>query len=134
MVINQNPYGVEKCTVSLPEKTAFDMLSLGVAFVDKLIRIDSLSDRFEKNFERIVSPYYGKTIEGSNEELYALFKTIEDDIVGEFVIPIVNDCAVMIYFGALSKKAQGLGISSEELNKYISNQGDVRALAVRRSL
>ena len=28
MVINQNPYGVEKCTVSLPEKTAFDMLSL----------------------------------------------------------------------------------------------------------
>ena len=106
----------------------FDMLSLGIAFIDKLIRIDKLSDKFEENFERIVSPYYGKTIEGSNEELYALFKTIENDIVGEFTIPIVNDCAVMIYFGMLRKKAQGLGISPEELNKYISNQGDVKSV------
>ena len=126
----ENMMGVKSGTDDFKrvKMNAFDMLSLGVAFVDKLIRIDSLSDRFEKNFERIVSPYYGKTIEGSNEELYALFKNIEDDIVGEFAIPIVNDCAVMIYFGALRKKAQSLGISPEELNKYISNQGDVKSV------
>ncbi len=106
----------------------FDMLSLGVAFLDKLRRIDFLSDRFEENFNRIVKPYYGREISGSNDELYRLFKTIENDIVKEFAVPIVNDCAVMIYFGILREKAKKLGISPEDLNKYISNRGDVKSV------
>ena len=106
----------------------FDMLSLGVAFLDKLRRIDLLSDRFEENFNRIVKPHYGREISGNNDELYELFKTIENDIVKEFAVPIVNDCAVMIYFGMLRERAKKLGISPEELNKYISNQGDVKSV------
>ena len=106
----------------------FDMLSLGVAFLDKLHRIDALSDRFEENFNRIVKPYYCREISGSNDELYRIFKTIENDIVKEFAVPIVNDCAVMIYFGMLRERAKRLGISPEELNKYISNQGDVKSV------
>lgn len=106
----------------------FDMLSLGVAFIDKLRRIDYLSDRFEENFERIVKPFYCREISGSNEELYNIFKTIENDIVKEFTVPIVNDCAVMIYFGLLREKAKKMGISPEELNQYISNKGDVKSV------
>ena len=34
----------------------------------------------------------------------------------------------MIYFGMLREKAKKLGISPEELNKYISNQGDVKSV------
>ncbi len=106
----------------------FDMLSLAVSFVDKLRRIDQLSKEFEENFDKIVKPYYCKEINGTNEELFRLFKKIEKDIVKEFAVPIVNDCAVMIYFGMLKEKAKKLGISHEELNKYISNQGDVKSV------
>lgn len=126
----ENMMGVKSGTDDFKrvKMNVFDMLSLGVAFLDKLRRIDYLSDRFEENFNRIVKPYYGMEISGSNQELYELFKTIENDIVKEFAVPIVNDCAVMIYFGMLREKAKKLGISPEELNKYISNQGDVKSV------
>ncbi|MBE6635564.1 MAG: hypothetical protein E7617_05125 [Ruminococcaceae bacterium] len=126
----ENMMGVKSGTNDFKrvKMNAFDMLSLGVAFLDKLRRIDFLSDRFEENFNRIVKPYYGREISGSNDELYRLFKTIENDIVKEFAVPIVNDCAVMIYFGILREKAKKIGISPEELNKYISNQGDVKSV------
>ena len=126
----ENMMGVKSGTDDFKrvKMNVFDMLSLGVAFLDKLRRIDFLSDRFEENFNRIVKPYYGMKISGSNHELYELFKSIENDIVKEFAVPIVNDCAVMIYFGMLREKAKKLGISPEELNKYISNQGDVKSV------
>lgn len=126
----ENMMGVKSGTDDFKrvKMNVFDMLSLGVSFLDKLRRIDFLSDRFEENFNRIVKPYYGMDISGSNHELYELFKTIENDIVKEFAVPIVNDCAVMIYFGMLREKAKKLGISPEELNKYISNQGDVKSV------
>lgn len=106
----------------------WDMAKIGVIFVSKLIRIKTLSERFEKRFDEIVSPYYGREISGSNEELLKLFTTIEKDIVPEFVVPIINDCAVMIYFGRLKDKARKLGISNEALNCYISNQGAVKSV------
>lgn len=126
----ENMMGVKSGTDDFKrvKMNAFDMISLGAAFLDKLRRIDFLSDRFEENFNRIVKPYYGMEISGSNHELYELFKTIENDIVKEFAVPIVNDCAVMIYFGMLREKAKKLGISPEELNKYISNQGNVKSV------
>ena len=83
-----------------------DMLKIGGALLSRLIRIDAISARFEQRFNEIVLPYYGKPILGSNEELYQLFCTIEGKIVKEFVVPIVNDCAVMIYFGRLREKAE----------------------------
>ncbi len=126
----ENMMGVKSSTDDFKrvKMNIFDMLSLGGAFIDKLRRIDYLSDRFEENFNRIIKPYYGREISGSNDELYGLFKTIENDIVKEFAVPIVNDCAVMIYFGMLRQKAKRLGISPEELNQYISNQGDVKSV------
>ena len=111
-----------------------DMLKLGVLLVQKLRNIDELSDNFERNFQRIVQPYYGKKIEGKNEELYALFKQIEKDIVKEFAIPVVNDCGVMIYFGMLKERAKKCGVSTEELNTYISNQGEVKSAGSAKDL
>ncbi|MBQ2704886.1 MAG: hypothetical protein IJF58_05005 [Clostridia bacterium] len=105
-----------------------DMIKIVVALAGKLIKIDAISDRFEKRFDQIVLPYYGRTISGSNEELYELFCTIESKVVKEFVVPIINDCAVMIYFGMLREKAKKLNISKETLNKYISNHGNVKSV------
>lgn len=113
---------------------AWDMLKLGGLFVQKLLKIDELSNKFEHNFERIVAPYYGKEIHGTNKELYALFKSIEKDIVKEFAIPVINDCAVMIYFGMLKERAKKMGIAEEELNVYISNQGDVKSAGSAKDL
>ena len=126
----ENMMGVKSGTEDFRrvKKNLLDMLSLGVSFVGKLCRIDSLIERFEENFDRIVKNYYGREISGTNQELYELFKTIENDIVKEFAVPIVNDCAVMIYFGMLRKRAKAIGISPEELNKYISNGGDVKSV------
>lgn len=106
----------------------FDMVKLGVLFMSKLHRIEQLSDRFEERFNQIVAPYYGKPISGTNAQLQQLFSTIESQIVKEFVIPIINDCAVMIYFGRLKEKAKKLNISPQELNQYISNQGKVKSV------
>ncbi|MBQ6701691.1 MAG: hypothetical protein IJN17_01895 [Clostridia bacterium] len=106
----------------------FDKVRLGIALVSRLVRLESLSRRFDERFEEIISPYYGKEIHGTNDELKSLFCKIESDIVPEFVIPIVNDCAVMIYFGKLRDKAKKLGISEKELNGYISNRGDVMSV------
>ncbi len=126
----ENMMGVKSSTDDFKrvKMNLFDVFSLGVAFIGKLRRIDYLSDRFEENFNRIVKPYYGREISGSNNELYRLFKSIENNIVKEFAVPIVNDCAVMIYFGMLRKKAKKLGISPEKLNRYISNRGEVKSV------
>ncbi len=107
---------------------AFDVMKLGVLFIKKVVNLDKLIDGFDKNFNRIISPYYGKKIDGSNSQLFELFKNIEKDIVKEFAIPVVNDCALMIYFGRLKEKAKKLGILEQELNSYISNNGDVESV------
>ena len=106
----------------------WDMAKIGAVLVSKLSRIEKLSDRFEQRFNEIVLPHYGKTLSGTNEQLHQLFCTIEREVVPEFVVPIINDCAVMIYFGRLREKAKKLGISRDELNRYISNHGNVKSV------
>lgn len=106
----------------------WDMIKIAAIFVSKLVRLEALSNRFDARFEQIIAPYYGKKITGTNQELSALFSRIEKQIVPEFVIPIINDCAVMIYFGRLKEKAKKLNISEKTLNGYISNHGAVKSV------
>lgn len=105
----------------------FDMAKFGAVFIHKLRTIDKLADEFEESFDRTLMPYYGKKLTGSTQELLSLAQIIEKDIISRFVIPIINDCAVMYYFGKLRDKAEKLKIPNEELNKYISNHGDVKS-------
>ncbi|MDE6868203.1 MAG: hypothetical protein K2J83_03565 [Clostridia bacterium] len=105
----------------------FDVAGLFFAFIKKLKNIDSLADGFEQKFNRIVMPYYGKKLNATNSQLINLSKQIESEITDGFVIPIINDLAVMYYFGKLKDKAKKLNISNEELNKYISSQGEVKS-------
>lgn len=126
----ENMMGVKSATEDFHRvrMNLLDMVKLGVVFADKVRRIETLSDQFEENFNRIVKPYYGRQIDGTNQQLRQMFATIEQNVVKEFAVPIVNDCAVMIFFGMLKEKAKKLGISQQELNRYISNQGDVRSV------
>lgn len=89
--------------------------------------IERLADSFEEKFERTVMPYYGKKLAGSNEELLSIAHKIEDEILGEFVIPVINDCAVMLSFGKLRDRAEKLNIQADALNQYLSSGGDVKS-------
>ena len=48
--------------------------------------------------------FLNKDINLSNEELKNLFNKIEKNITKDFSIPIINDCAVMIFYGLLRSK------------------------------
>lgn len=121
-----NMIGVRSKTEYDRAKTnIIDKLKSGLLFFNKLKNIEKLAELFEEKFERVVMPHYGKRICGTNKQLLELSFKIEKEIIGEFVIPIINDLAVMYYFGKLKDKAEKMKIPAEELNKYISNQGDV---------
>lgn len=105
----------------------FDVIKFAAATVANISKIERLADSFEEKFERTVMPYYNKKLTGTNEYLLSVAYKIEEDIIGEFVIPVINDCAVMYYFGKLRDKAEKLNISAEEMNKYISNEGNVKS-------
>ena len=102
-----------------------DILKIGVIFISKLSKIEKLSDDFEAKFDKVVLPYYGKELNLTNNELNYLFHSIESQIVGDFSTPIINDCAVMIYYGMVTEKYKKLGISTDVLNNALSNHGDV---------
>lgn len=102
----------------------FDFLKSAVVFASKLKKIDKLAEEFERDFDATVMPYYGKKISASNDGLLIIAEKIQKIITG-FVIPIINDCAVMLYFGKLKGRVKKLNISDEEINKYVSSGGNV---------
>lgn len=102
----------------------FDFVKSAAVFASKIKNIDKLADSFEEDFDKTVMPYYGKKISGSNAELKLIAEKIQKIITG-FVIPIINDCAVMLYFGKLKERAKKLDISDEEINGYVSSGGNV---------
>ncbi len=105
----------------------FDVIKFAAISIKNIGNIERLADSFEEKFERTVMPYYGKKLNGTNEELLKIALKIEDDILCDFVIPVINDCAVMYYFGKLRERAAKLKISAEELNKYVSGGGKVKS-------
>lgn len=108
----------------------FDMIKLAVLFVYKVIRMDKLSTKFIEKFNKTVMPYYGTSINLSNEELKNLFNKIEKNITKDFSIPIINDCAVMIFYGLLRSKVNKMkNITNKEdlISKCISNNGKVES-------
>ena len=75
----ENMMGVKSATEDFHRvrMNLLDMVKLGVVFADKVRRIETLSDQFEENFNRIVKPYYGRQIDGTNQQLRQMFATIE---------------------------------------------------------
>lgn len=107
----------------------YDILKLGFLFIYKVVNIEKLSNKFIEKFDEVVMPYYGKEINLSNDELKQLFFKIEREITNDFSIPIINDCAVMIFFGMLKEKVNKMSISNKEdlISKCISNNGNVES-------
>lgn len=107
----------------------FDMLKLGFLFISKVINIEKLSNKFIDKFNNVVMPYYGKEINLTNDELKQLFYQIEREITNDFSIPIINDCAVMIFYGMLKEKINKMNIPNKEdlISKCISNNGNVES-------
>lgn len=103
---------------------AFDYIKYAVVFALKVKNIDKLAQDFENDFEKTVMPYYGKKLSGTNSRLIEISQNIQKIISG-FVVPVINDCAVMYYFGKLKEKAARLGVSEEEINKCVCSGGNV---------
>jgi len=132
----ENMMGVNSSS-SLQKKVKmniFDIIKLGYLFIKKVKNIDKLSNDFIDKFNRVVLPYYGKTINLSNEELLKLYRQIENDIVADFSTPIINDCAVMIYYGLLKDKSNKLGYDFVDINRCLSNHGDVLSVGSANNL
>lgn len=95
-----------------------DKMKFALVFLRKLLQIEKLAARFEADFGRIVMPYYGKKLSGTNAELLQIAASLEE-ITDGFVVPVINDCAVMYFVGKLSERAQKEGISAEDVNRYV---------------
>ena len=105
----------------------FDAVKIGVIFIDKLRKIKSLSDYFVARFNEIAAPYYGHEINLPNYELKKLYESIEREIIPEFTTPIINDCAVMFYFGRLKEKAAKYENATDIANACVNNKGNVES-------
>ncbi len=105
----------------------FDAAEILFIFLDKLKNIDNLSDEFICRFDEITKPYYGREINLKNDELKKLYEDIEQKIIPEFTTPIINDCAVMFYFGRLKEKAAKYENSADIINECVNNNGDVES-------
>lgn len=105
----------------------FDTLKFAAAFAGKLKNIEKLAKDFEDNFERVVMPYYGGKIAAEGEKLTKIAEGIERDITEGFAVPVINDVAVMYYFGKLKDKAKKLGISEEQINAFVCTDGGVKS-------
>lgn len=106
----------------------FDIAKFAAVFTQKLKNIESLAKGFEDDFNRVVMPYYGGKISASNEKLTAIAENIVRDITDGFVVPIINDVAVMYYFGKLKDKANKLGIPEEQVNAFVCTDGGVKSV------
>lgn len=108
----------------------FDKIKLMILFLSKVIKIEKLSDKFIDKFENVVMPYYGKQINLDNKSLKQLFNKIENEITKDFAVPIINDCAVMIFYGILRGKVlkmKNVTNKDDLLSKCISNNGKVES-------
>lgn len=105
----------------------FDALKILFIFLGKLKKMDELSDEFIRRFNEIVKPYYGKEINLSDDELKTLYESIEKKIIPEFTTPILNDCAVMFYFGRLKEKAKNFPNPTDIVNECVNSDGDVES-------
>lgn len=107
----------------------FDLIKCGTIFLSKLTKIIPLSDKFLTRFNEIVSPYYGKQLNLTNEECINLYIQIDKNIVPEFTTPILNDTAVMFYFGALKEKAKKYKDADKIIATAVNNNGEVESAA-----
>lgn len=128
----ENMMGVKSSTKEFKrvKMNIFDMVKLAFLFINKVIKIDKLSNDFIDKFNKVVMPYYGEKINLSNQELKELFNKIENDITKDFAIPIINDCALMIFYGILKekvKKNKKIINKDDFINCCISNNGEVES-------
>lgn len=128
----ENMMGVKSSTKEFKrvKMNIFDMVKLALLFINKVIKIDKLSNDFIDKFNKVVMPYYGEKINLSNQELKELFNKIENDITKDFAIPIINDCALMIFYGILKekvKKNKRIINKDDFINYCISNNGEVES-------
>ena len=107
----------------------FDLIKCGTIFLSKLTKIIPLSDKFLTRFNEIVSPYYGKQLDLTNEECINLYNQIDKNIVPEFTTPILNDTAVMFYFGSLKEKAKKYKDADKIIATAVNNNGEVESAA-----
>ncbi len=105
----------------------FDAVKVIAVFLNKLSHMEKLSGEFIDKFNRIVLPHYGKELRMTNSELKELYESIEKNVISEFATPIINDCAVMFYFGMLKEKAKKYKNSRELVNECVNNNGNVES-------
>lgn len=124
MGVKSSSNGYKKVKVNI-----FSLIKSMSIFLFKISQIIKLSDKFIYRFNDIVNPYYGKKLALSNEECFNLYNQISDSVVPEFTTPILNDTAVMFYYGSLKEKAKKYENCDEIIASAVNNNGQVESAA-----
>ncbi|MBQ3422890.1 MAG: hypothetical protein IJH34_14820, partial [Romboutsia sp.] len=106
-------------------KNALRVLSIIVWYY---ITIKSKSKKFIDKFDDVTKEYRKCEFNGmSIENLAEIYDDLNDKILGNWKIPIVNDCFTMLFYGILTKKINSLGLDDIESiqNDLLCGQGDV---------
>ena len=100
-------------------------------FLSKMMRMKKLSAEFIKRFNEVVGVYYNKSLDGySNEELIKIYRSLEENILDDFVTPIANDMGTMVVFGKLTEvlKKHKPKDYEQQLSKVLANEGGVESV------
>ncbi len=121
----------QRWLVDLPELAA----SLGVLAV-RFARAQTLVDRFFGEFTARHADYWERDVEAlSLDELVDLYLDAEQQIMGRWQAPIVNDILAMIFFGALRKALAGWGLADACLhNDLLCGEGGLESTEPTRDL
>lgn len=127
----QEMLGVKsKITTSNDVKISnFSKLIVCFNYIRELINSQKNMDKLNKEFINI-NKYYKEKISSdlSNEEIFKLYRKVEDRILNNWDITLVNDMYAFIYTSLLKKYLNKKYKNEEITNKYISGISNIESL------
>ena len=127
----QEMLGVKsKITTSNDVKISnFSKLKVCFNYIRELINSQKNMDKLNKEFINI-NKYYKEKISSdlSNEDIFKLYRKVEDRILNNWDITLVNDMYAFIYTSLLKKYLNKKYKNEEITNKYISGISNIESL------
>lgn len=109
--------------------SSFSKLKVCFNYIRELINSQKNMDKLNKEFINI-NKYYKEKISSdlSNEEIFKLYRKVEDKILNNWDITLVNDMYAFIYTSLLKKYLNKKYKNEEITNKYISGISNIESL------
>ncbi|HVK38458.1 MAG TPA: PEP-utilizing enzyme, partial [Candidatus Kapabacteria bacterium] len=106
-------------------------LRLGASVYRLIANLSTLPrqiDEFQEHLTRTLAPYENRDLRGLlPHELAEVYRLLERELLRRWRVPILNDFYTMVFFGALKKSVEKLGIDGGATlhNDLLSGEGDI---------